>query len=403
MQQQIAIVPSPSTISIAQPTRQEFNPYLWLNYFDPEAALQVVHNHIETLPGSRHERHTMRAYLTSLADFCRHLGARVQRYGDEAYDFAFNSMRMPTGDAVREYVAHCKREGLTSTTITRYMAAVRHFIRALEEQAVYPQSGGDFVFILEAQRQFRLAAGVKNPAPDRTSNRPALEQYGTRLTLIQVNTLFSSFEAEIHTLSGKRDLALLYIGITSGLRAAEISRITLHSITPGKDCYEIRVRGKRSNHDPIGIDHTAYDLVMDYVQAWNARLDADDPRQITGDRPIFQPLLHGGHIPAAGLRHYDPRLGLSARAILKLVVRRTESALGTSITAHDMRRTCAYLMRSNGYEWDQIRAQLRHRSIGTTEKYVGQEQDLSRALLSKRVTFTIPHDPQPALFQTVQS
>lgn len=397
-----AIVPSP-TLIVAQPRPAGFDPYRWLDYFDPDAALQVVRNHIETLPGSRHERHTMRAYLTSLADFCRHLGARVNRYGDEDYDFVFNAMQMPTGDAVREYIAHCKREGLTSTTITRYMAAVRHFIHALEEQAVYPQSGGDFVFILEAQRQFRLAAGVKNPAPDRTSNRPALEQYGTRLTLIQVNTLFASFEAEIHTLTGKRDLALLYIGITSGLRAAEISRITLNSITPGKDCYEIRVRGKRSNHDPIGIDHTAYELIMEYVQAWNARIDPDDWRQIVGDTPIFQPLLHGGHIPAEGLRNYDPRIGLSARAILKLVVRRTEAALGTAITAHDMRRTCAYLMRSHGYEWDQIRAQLRHRSIGTTEKYVGQEQDLSRALLSKRVTFTIPHDPQERLFVAVQS
>jgi len=72
------------------------------------------------------------------------------------------------------------------------------------------------------------------------------------------------------------------------------------------------------------------------------------------------------------------------------VERRTAAALGSGITAHDMRRTCAYLMRSHGYEWDQIRAQLRHRSIGTTEKYVGQEQDLSRALLSKRVTFIVP-------------
>ena len=400
---------APSTSIITRPVHDTLTPvkvhagpdaYTWLNYFDPDAALQAVVNHVETLPGSRYERHTMRAYLGSLADFCRFSGAKVLRYGDEAYDFVFNSMVMPTGDGVREYVAHCKRQLLTSSTITRYMAAVRHFLRALEEQPVYPQSGADFVFIMEAQRQFRLAAGVKNPAADRTSNRPALEQYGTRLNLIQVNTLFASFEDEMHTLTGQRDLALLYLGITSGLRAAELARITLNSITQGSDCYEVRVRGKRSNHDPIGIDATAYDLITHYVAAWNTRLEiegavgaqrAAPSCRITGDVPVFQPLLRGDHIPPVGLRSFDPAQGLSARAILKIVDRRTEQALGTGITAHDMRRTCAYLMRNNGFEWDQIRAQLRHRSIGTTEKYVGQQQDLSRALLSKRVHFTIPH------------
>lgn len=400
---------APSNQIISRSTHPQVDPYLWLNYFDPDQALQSVINHVETLPGSRHERHTMRAYLGSLAHFTEHLGGLVKHYGDERYDFVFGHMTMPTADAVKDYVAHCKRSGLTSSTITRYMAAVRHFIRALEEQPVYPQSGSDFVFILEAQRQFRLASGIKNPPADRTSNRPALEQHGTRLSLIQVNTLFSSFASEMHTLTGQRDLCLMYLGITSGLRAAELARMTLNSITPGKDCYEVRVRGKRSNHDPIGIDATAYDLVMKFVTAWNNRLiemesfsprhcvaslwdEGEGPgvRAITSDVPIFQPLLRGDHIPPIGLRSFDPQQGLSARAILKIVDRRTERALGSGITAHDMRRTCAYLMRSHGYEWDQIRAQLRHRSIGTTEKYVGQEQDLSRALLSKRVHFTIP-------------
>jgi hypothetical protein len=168
--------------------------------------------------------------------------------------------------------------------------------------------------------------------------------------------------------------------------------MTLSSITQGKDCYEVRVRGKRSNHDPIGIDSTAYELVMNFVTAWNTRA-ADSglqPVVIGGEIPIFQPLLRGDHIPPLGLRSFNPHNGLSARAILKIVDRRTERALGTGITAHDMRRTCAYLMRANGFEWDQIRSQLRHRSIGTTEKYVGQEQDLSRALLSNRVNFLIP-------------
>lgn len=378
---------SAHSVTYHLPAAQDFR---WLRYFSPEAALQSVINYIETLPGSRHERHTMRAYLGSLADYCRHLGAAVAHTGGENYQFWFDNMAMPARANTGDYIATLKKRGLSSPTITRYMAAVRLFLRALEEQSVNLSSGDDFLFVMEAQRQYRLAIAVKNPPPDRTSNRPALEQHGTRLQLAQVNQLFASFQAEISTLQGKRDLAILYLGITSGLRAAEIARITLASIQPGKDCYEIRVRGKRANHDPIGVDSDAYALIMNYVVSWNHALDEADPRRIAGDNPVFQPLLKGGHIPPIGHNTYNPQAGLSARSILRIVERRTQAALGQAITAHDMRRTCAYLMRSHGYEWDQIRAQLRHRSIGTTERYVGQEQDLSRALLSKRVTFLLP-------------
>jgi site-specific recombinase XerD len=382
----LAALPIPNAI-VSQPSPR-VDSFRWLEYFDPQSALDQVINHIETLPGSRAERHTMRAYLSSIADYCQHLGATAVHINEETYLFRWNTMTMPTRANTADYIGHCKKQGLSSSTITRYMAAVRHFLKALIDQEVNVESGGDYFFVNSAQRQFGLARDLKNPPPDRTSNRPALEQHGTRLSLLQVNTLFASFEGEITTLAGKRDLALLYMGITSGLRAAELARLKLENITQGKDCWEVKVRGKRSNHDPIGIDGEAYALIMQFVTAWNDSLADDDRRRITPDVPIFQPLLRGSHIAD----DHDVFVGLSARAILMIVERRTAEALGTAITAHDMRRTCAYQMRSNGFEWDQIRAQLRHRSIGTTEKYVGREQDLSRALLSKRVSFTVPHD-----------
>lgn len=366
------------------------NPFAWLDLFDPQAAYDAVIAHVEPLPGSRFERHTMRAYLSSLADFCAFLGAVVTRHSDEHYTFIWDYMRMPSRPAVQEYIAASVRRGLSSSTIARYMAAVRLWVKALEEQPVTPRSGSDFMFILEAQRQFRLAVATKNPASETTSNRPALEQYGTRLTLAQVNHLFETFKDELHTLTAQRDIALLYLGITSGLRAAEIARITPGSITAGSDCFEIRVRGKRGNRDPIGIDSTAHTLITNYITAWNDRLDDADPRRIVQDTPVFQPILRGDHIPADGLRGYHASKGMTSRAILQLVLRRTKAALGSAITAHDMRRTCAYLMREHGYEWDTIRSQLRHRSIATTEKYVGRGLDLSRALLSKRAQITIP-------------
>lgn len=388
--------PSHAIIIDRAPAKQ-----LWQEYFDPYAALEQVKNHIETLPGSRNERHTMRAYLSSLADYCAYLGAVTVNDGGEDYTFYFETMSMPTKQNTADYIAYCKKRGLTSSTVTRYMAAVRHFLKALEEQQAVPENGNDFVYIMESQRQFRLAITVKNPPADTSSNRPKLEQHGTRLNIAQVNTLFGSFHpslrsgegtggGDINTITGKRDIALLYLGITSGLRASELARMTLDNIKQGNTCWEIHVRGKRSNMDPIGIDGEAYDLIMQYVEAFNNALHPDDPRRIQRSTALWQPLLRGDAIPPLGLRGKTPINGLKSRAILRLVERRTYTALGHEITAHDMRRTCASLMRSNGFEWDEIRAQLRHKSIATTEKYVGKEQNLSKALLSNRITFDIP-------------
>lgn len=386
---------TPSTQIIDQ-SRFAVDDTAWLAYYDPQAALNSVIDHVDSLTGSQFERHTMRAYLASLSDFCSHLGAHVIYRGHEDYTFIFDRMRMPSRGTVTEYIAGLRRRGLTAKTVTRYMAAVRHFIRALEEQPVYPQSGADFVYILEMQRQFRLAAATKNPKADKSSDLPAVDQTGTRLTIAQVNQLFNAFTESLHRLDAQRDLALLYLGISAGLRAAELARITPASITQGTTCREIRVRGKRNNHDPVGIDDTAYQLIMAYIANWNSQLDDDDPRRITQHTPIFRPVMHNGGIPPLTWRKGDPAAAMAPRAILYAVEKRTLQALGFPITAHDMRRSCAALMRSNGYEWDQIRVQLRHQSIATTENYVGRERDLSKSLLSNRVDFVVPKPPPPA-------
>ena len=269
MQQQLNVT-APSSAIVTYSPRPDRTDLDWLRFFDPHAALGQVVAHVETLPGSRYERHTMRAYLGSLADYCRWLGADVAHGDGEDYRFDFSTMTLPTKENTAAYIGHCKALGLTSSTVTRYMAAVRHFLRALDEQPVNMSSGADFLYVSQCQRQFRLAAGVKNPPTDRTSNRPALEQHGIRLSMAQVNVLLSSFQDELDTLTGRRDLALLYLGISTGLRAAEIARLTLGNIQRGDKCFEIRVRGKRNNFDPVPMDDDAFLFVQKWLSAWTA-------------------------------------------------------------------------------------------------------------------------------------
>ena len=300
-------------------------------------------------------------------------------------------MEFPSLSAITDYMGHSSRLGRSASTIKRYMSPVRQWLRALEMQPMlHVHDQEDMYYWMESCRQLRLAVQAENVKDDVTTHRPALENHGTRLTQGDVNRVFDYFKDKINTLSGKRDLAILYTLITTGLRASELARLTLNNIRPGDGCYELRVRGKRNNFDPVGMDQEAYNLIQIWVHAFNDALPEGDERRIDGDTPIFQPLLHGDHIPAVSDR-YNPRAGMGPRAVLAIVTRRTQAALEFAIGAHDCRRTCAYLMRNNGFELEQIRDMLRHKSLVTTERYIGKEQNLKAMLPSSRIKFFVPH------------
>lgn len=379
---------------------------LWQNFFSPENALLSVIDYVETKGSSQHERHTMLAYLSSLADYCRFLGASVTHHEREDYTWDFSTMAMPTKANTQEYIANCKRKGLSSKTIVRYMASIRHFLRALYEQdPTTPQSGQDFLYVLQAQKQFQIAASVKNPSPDKKTSRPALETHGSRLELDEIDLLFSSWRPSfnslpnITTLAGKRDIALVYLGLISGLRASELGRLKLENIQKVDDTnYAITVRGKGNKFDPVGIDAEAYALVQQFVEFWNGFLPEDDSRRITATTPIFQPVLRGDNIS----ENLNVSKGINPRNLSEIVTKRIAAALPKysvkKFTAHDMRRTCAYIMRELGYEWDMIRQKLRHESIATTERYVGKKLNLEGSNWTKKRRFNLPQDVsiQPA-------
>jgi len=48
------------------------------------------------------------------------------------------------------------------------------------------------------------------------------------------------------------------------------------------------------------------------------------------------------------------------------------------LATHDLRRTYAKLSRKNGSTWEELRDNLGHASVATTERYVGREPDWSK-------------------------
>lgn len=361
----------PESIVSTDSASAHFTDGRWLEYFSRRKAIAAVAAHVAALPSSSTpERHTHHVYESGLKYWLNWAGDTL-----------------PTEDIVTGYIAHLRQRGLKSSTIgSKYLAPLRLYLRKLAGQHVVA-TGAVREFVEDCRLSIRSASEVPTPRKETSSNRSALYQHGTRLTVSQVNEVFLAIEAD--TIAGARDRALLYLGFTSGMRLAELARITLAKIYRGDDCYELRVRGKRNNVDPVPVDSTAVRLIHAYVDAYNAPLEGDDPRRITPTTPIWQPLLHGDNHAHVGNNRYDPSRGLSAQGIRDIIARRTESALGKSIAPHDMRRTVAAIGRANGMDYDELRVLLRHRSISTTATYVGNPPNMGKSLISNRVQFEV--------------
>lgn len=369
----------------------EADPFLWLSYFNPYVALQGFRNRLELLGSSRNkERHTYGAYMASLADFSRFLGATVTHQGGENYTFNFDRMYFPSQDAIYAYMAYSTKEmSRSSATLSRYLAAVRGWLNVLVQQDVVMQTVEDYMIVWKLSQQLQLSANVRNAPDDTTSDTSELNQTGIRLTTYQVHILFNYFEKQFDTLSGLRDATLMHMGIDSALRASELARITLDNFRHTGTCWEIRVRGKRNKYDPVEISDLSYSMVQTWVQAWNTKLPTGDPRRIVGKMPVFQPLRGDFVIPEVGSRigkaPYNPHNNLTARAVLMIVKGRTLEALGFSIGAHDMRRTCAALMYQYGFKWEEIQRKLRHASMEITRRYVGDTHVSGSTLLTRKM------------------
>ncbi len=61
------------------------------------------------------------------------------------------------------------------------------------------------------------------------------------------------------------------------------------------------------------------------------------------------------------------------------IVKEYAAKCGYELAAHDLRRTFAKLARKGGADLMQIQLTLGHASVSTTERYIGEQQDLTSA------------------------
>ena len=268
--------------------------------------------------------HTIEAYRRDLSEFGRFLGAH---YGTA--DFTWGGVDRL---AMRAFLGHLARRGLSKRTSARALSAIRSFYRFLHREEVVDA----------------------NPA--RTVGTPKLERHlPAYLDRAQMQRVFDHAAARVDATAGGhaevRTLAILELFYSTGMRLAELQGINRADLDLLSQQAKVRGKGRKERIVPIG-DHAARALR-------NYEAKRDDLARRIGP---------GVDRSAVFLTDRGRRLGRRAiqQAITSLLASVDEDA---GLSVHSLRHTFATHLLDAGADLRAVQELLGHASVSTTQIY----------------------------------
>jgi site-specific recombinase XerD len=163
---------------------------------------------------------------------------------------------------------------------------------------------------------------------------------------------------------GRRDYALLLLGVQTGLRLSELTGLDRHAITLGRGAH-VRClgKGRKERCTPL----TAHAIVT--LQAW-----LSEPSR-HGAKALF-PNMHGGRLSADGVQYL-------MKKYVALAGERCPSLKQNRISPHVLRHTAAMELLQAGVDCSIIALWLGHESVQTTQTYLHIHLALKEAALAK--------------------
>jgi len=283
----------------------------------------LIGGFLQTLRAQRgYSEHTIRNYRIDLRQFQEFLaekeGGDVEAgkgSGLDAVDFGL----------FREYLGRLFRR-YKRKTIARKLSAIRSFFQYLERKGLVRA----------------------NPAADITT--PKQEKYDP--PFLPVDEMFRLLERpDRSTPLGLRDLAILEVFYSCGIRVSELEGLNISSIDFGQRLMKVVGKGNKERIVPIG--RSALKAVRDYMEA---SVSLRRKRLGSGSEgPLF--------LNARGGR-------LTTRGIYNVVRKYAKGgALTGDISPHALRHTFATHLLDGGADLRAVQELLGHVSLSTTQKY----------------------------------
>ena len=297
----------------------------------------LIKKFIEYLKSHRgYSKHTIRNYQVDLKQFLDFLegqrgstGPATDAPGLESVDFRI----------IRNYLGHL-HDGYKKTTIARKLSTVRSFFYFLEKRGF----------------------GMDNPAADIPT--PKLGRYIPNY--LPVDDMFRLLEGPDRAKPlGLRDLAILEVLYSCGIRVSELAGLNLSSVDFDQRLVKVLGKGNKERIVPIG--RHALKAIVQYLEATvSLRKRVPGPSQ---DGPLFIN-FRGGR--------------LSTRSIDRVIKRyEREQGLMTEITPHSLRHSFATHLLDGGADLRSVQELLGHASLSTTQKYTHVSLDRLMAVYDK--------------------
>ena len=262
---------------------------------------------------------TVRAYERDLREFGDFLG-RYYGTGDWSWQGVDRL-------AMRGFLGHLAKRGLGKRSMSRALSAVRSFYRYLHRNEIVES----------------------NPA--RTVGAPKLDKHlPGYLDRAQIDLLFQI--AEVRAWEGRfidvRNLAILELFYSTGIRLSELSGMNLDDLDLLSDQAKVRGKGRKERIVPVGSR-----AVLALRRYLNLR-ETVRPRTAADRRAVF--LSTGGR-------------RLAPREVQRVVHRMFDAVGGDDLRVHSLRHTFATHMLDAGADLRAVQELLGHASLSTTQVY----------------------------------
>lgn len=280
---------------------------------------------------------TQLAYRRDLREFATWLAAT---HGIAGWDW--NTLERGT---LRGYMGHLTRRGLAKRSIARQISAVRSFYRWMHR---------------DERVDVNPARAVGSPRLERT-----LPAYLDRQ---QVETLLQHAATRAQSLefTDVRNLAMLELFYSSGLRLSELRGVDLADLDLVSQQVKVRGKGRKERIVPLG-DH-AQRALRNYLVKRDALLArVGETRRSSGARP---PLSRGAVFLSERGTRISPRAIQHAMVTLMAAV-----SEGADLTTHSLRHSFATHLVDAGADLRAVQELLGHASISTTQIYTHTSVD----------------------------
>ncbi|MCK9280922.1 MAG: site-specific tyrosine recombinase XerD [Melioribacteraceae bacterium] len=228
------------------------------------------------------------------------------------------------------YFSSIKNEGLSNSTIARYISAFKGFFKFLLKNGYITKN-----------------PMTKIPSVKKKKNLPDV------LSFQEIELILNSAESD--DIRGRRDKALLELFYSSGLRISELINLTVNNVFIKEEM--VRVLGKGSKERLVPVGSSALSCIKDYLLYSRPHLE----NKITSENILF--------LNVRGRK-------LSRMGVWKIVdFYVKKSGIKKDIHPHTFRHSFATHLIEGGADLRSVQEMLGHSDISTTQIYTHIDND----------------------------